>query len=120
MLTDSTGQLSGVFTDSDLARRLETGDPSFLEQPVAMAMSKGVRVVAHGCLLTDVVEHLTTAKISELPVVDSDNCPLGIVDVTDVVSLLGETKPTNGDLSENSLESPDADVPRIIPIHRSC
>lgn len=123
MLTDSSGKLSGVFTDSDLARRLETGDPAFLEQPVAHAMSTGIHVVMNGCLLTDVMEHLTTAKISELPVVDATNCPLGIVDVTDVVSLLGATSSTTGNGAVKSrVETPadDRGEPRIIPIRRSC
>ncbi|GAB5402427.1 MAG: KpsF/GutQ family sugar-phosphate isomerase [Aureliella sp.] len=126
MLIDQSGELSGVFTDSDLARRLESGDSSLLEQPITSVMSKSVRVVQRGCLLTDVMQQLTAAKISELPVVDQANCPLGIVDVTDVVSLLG-TSPSTASQdgldrscgAESDIAAADAGVPKIIPIHQS-
>ncbi len=127
MLVDQAGELSGVFTDSDLARRLESGDPAFLEQSVASVMSRGVRVVQRGCLLTDVMQQLTTAKISELPVVDAVHCPLGIVDVTDVVSLLETPQPATKQTHSGSSvqvtvdQKPDLEssFPKIIPIHRT-
>lgn len=120
MLTGTSGELMGVFTDSDLARRLESGDPQFLGEPVRQVMSRDVRVAPKGCMLDDVIEQLTAAKISELPVVDIDGKPIGIVDVTDVIGLASASDGA-GPSSEESTTAdkvPSLGTPTIIPIHR--
>jgi arabinose-5-phosphate isomerase len=38
--------------------------------------------------LVDVVEILSAHKISELPVVDDTGCPIGLIDITDVIGLM--------------------------------
>lgn len=125
MLTGDSGELAGVFTDSDLARRLESGDAQFLGEPIKQVMSRDVRVAQKGCLLTDVIEQLTAAKISELPVVDDCGKPIGIVDVTDVIGFkapsdsrelpVGESEPAGG---ARELGTRELGTPTIIPIHR--
>ncbi len=40
-----------------------------------------------GSMMTDAVEVMASRKISELPVVDADGKPVGLIDVTDVVGL---------------------------------
>ena len=43
-------------------------------------------------LLSEVVEILSDNKVSELPVVDNDGKPIGLIDITDVIGLMpGET-----------------------------
>ena len=46
--------------------------------------------VTAGSLLTDAVAILAERKLSELPVVAEDQSPVGLLDVTDIVSLLPE------------------------------
>lgn len=129
ILTDSSGCLSGVFTDSDLARRLEQESPDFLGSAIAHVMTRSVRVVETGCLLSEVVDELVAAKISELPVIDAQRQPIGIVDVTDVVQVMNGTsrsdprpnsQTTASDAASHQVNSLDDsnDVPRIIPINR--
>ena len=88
MLVNETGELTGVFTDSDLARLLERNRDAAIDGPIAEVMTRSPQCVTAGSLLTVACELLSAKKISELPVVDRLNCPLGMIDITDVVGLL--------------------------------
>ncbi len=88
MLTNSTGQLTGIFTDSDLARLLELSGESQLDQTVADVMTRRFQTVATGSYLSDAVQKLAERKLSELPVLASDGRPLGLIDITDVMSVV--------------------------------
>jgi arabinose-5-phosphate isomerase len=88
MLVDATGRLCGLFTDSDLARLFEQRRDDALDRPVAEVMTPDPLVVARGSRVLEAVEILRTHRISELPVVDSSGRPLGLLDITDVISLL--------------------------------
>ncbi|HET6326021.1 MAG TPA: KpsF/GutQ family sugar-phosphate isomerase [Planctomycetaceae bacterium] len=86
ILIDEAGRLSGLFTDSDLARLLERRQDSLLDRPIAESMTRHPLTTTPDALLSEAVEILSHNLISELPVVDSDGHPLGILDVTDVVA----------------------------------
>ena len=91
MLTDQQGRLSGLFTDSDLARLIECRNDSALDRPVSEAMITTPTTVARGAKMGVAIDILVERKISELPVVDEAGQPVGMIDVTDVVSMLPET-----------------------------
>jgi len=88
MLVDAEGKLAGIFTDSDLARLFEGRRESELDRPVAEVMTRGPLSVTGGARMTEAVELMARRKISELPVVDGRGCPVGMIDITDVVGLL--------------------------------
>ncbi len=88
LLLKHGGELAGIFTDSDLARLLERGDDHLLDEPIGSVMTGLPKTIAAGSQTTVAVEILACHNISELPVVDSQGCPLGIIDITDVLSLL--------------------------------
>jgi arabinose-5-phosphate isomerase len=88
MLTDADGKLSGLFTDSDLARLFEQRRDSALDQPIAEVMTQSPRTVELGRRVADAVELLRRFKISELPVVDAAGRPVGLLDITDLIRLL--------------------------------
>lgn len=90
MLVDAAGKLSGIFTDSDLARLLENRRDSEIDGPIARLMTRNPKTISVGTLLTDAVKLMATKKISELPVVDPTGVPLGMLDVTDIVTLVPE------------------------------
>jgi arabinose-5-phosphate isomerase len=87
LLHDDAGRLSGIFTDGDL-RRLITNDP-------ASAPSKVLRTVMHrdpkripaDALASDAMAIMRPLRIDELPVVDPDDKPLGLIDIQDLVVL---------------------------------
>lgn len=92
MLTDSDGRLTGLFTDSDLARLFERRDETALDRPIAEVMVASPTTVPAGTRVGDAVVLLATRKFSELPVVDRNGRPVGLVDVTDVVGLKAEAE----------------------------
>lgn len=87
MLTDSQGKLAGLFTDSDLARLFEKKAESQLDQPIDKLMVKAPLTIQSGAKTSAAVELLAERKFSELPVVDAEDRPLGMIDVTDIVGL---------------------------------
>jgi arabinose-5-phosphate isomerase len=97
MLVDEAQQLVGVFTDSDLARLLERSEESKLDQCVAEVMTRVFTTTTASCMLPEALQLMAQRKISELPVIDTAHRPLGIIDLTDLVSVATEdsspTKP---------------------------
>jgi arabinose-5-phosphate isomerase len=91
MLSDDSGRLTGLFTDSDLARLFERRDEAALDRPISEVMTTDPTTVTSGTRVQDAVALLARRKFSELPVVDGDGRPVGLVDVTDVVGLKAES-----------------------------
>jgi arabinose-5-phosphate isomerase len=88
ILIDDDGCLSGLFTDSDLARLLEQHREGQLDRPIGEAMTKSPLTIDADSLLHDAVEVLSSRKISELPVVDDSHRPIGLIDITDVIGMM--------------------------------
>lgn len=99
LLVDETDRLSGIFTDSDLARLLETRQDSILDEPVSQVMTTQPLTVRADSIFSEILDLLSTRKISEIPVIDEERRPVGLIDITDVIGWL----PT---------ESHDANPPR--------
>jgi arabinose-5-phosphate isomerase len=112
MLIDGLGALTGIFTDSDLARLLEQDRDACIDGPVRDVMTRSPRTVSSGSLISQAIEILAERKISELPVIDAAGQPLGLIDITDLVGWL----PVDG--SEEDLapaaESLPADGPLTV------
>ena len=87
MVVDPENVLRGIFTDSDLARLFESRRDSQLDSPIRTVMTKRPTAVPLGSMMVDAVEIMAERKISELPVVDGDGQPQGMLDITDIVSL---------------------------------
>lgn len=85
LLVDDAGALAGLFTDSDLARLLEQRRDDALDQPIGDVMTRNPLTVPPTATFADVVELLSDRKVSELPVVDDDGSPVGLIDITDVI-----------------------------------
>ena len=90
ILADADGCLSGLFTDSDLARLLERRQEAQLDRPIAEVMTRGPITVRPEMTLGEVVDLLASRKVSELPVIDAHRRPVGLIDITDVLPLLPE------------------------------
>lgn len=90
MLVGAAGRLTGLFTDSDLARLFETRRDAALDRPIAEVMTSQPRTVLQGSMMTDAVAIMAERKISELPVVDAAGVPVGLLDITDVVGMIPE------------------------------
>ena len=101
LLLDHSGKLSGIFTDSDLARLFESRREDALDRPISEVMTPAPIAIRADATMKEAVEILSKRKISELPALDEEGRPVGILDVTDVVAFMPERKEekeTPGDL----------------------
>lgn len=85
LLTDEDRRLAGLFTDSDLARLLEQRRDDAFDRPIAEVMTADPLTVSPGATFSQVVELLSERKISEVPVIDEEGRPVGLIDITDVI-----------------------------------
>ncbi|GHT18257.1 hypothetical protein FACS1894189_5920 [Planctomycetales bacterium] len=90
LLTGKDGRLSGIFTDSDLARLFERHDEYLLDAPIRQAMTSNPTSVLTGTRMLEAVEIIGEKRISELPVVNADGFPVGMIDITDVIAAFPE------------------------------
>ncbi len=88
ILVDDDGRLSGLFTDSDLARLLEQRRDDQLDRPIAEVMTARPITIHTDAILEEAVGLLSARRLSELPVVDEDGRPVGLLDITDVIGLI--------------------------------
>jgi arabinose-5-phosphate isomerase len=88
MLVDDDGRLCGLFTDSDLARLIEARRDAELDRPIRAVMTADPITVPLGVRVGDAVELLRRHHISELPVVDDEGKPIGLIDITDLIGVV--------------------------------
>lgn len=86
-IVDEAGFLVGIFTDGDLRRSLDK-DPHLLSKPVEAWMTKGPIVIGPDSLAAEALRIIKDRQIDELPVVDSEGKPLGIVDERDLLGIV--------------------------------
>ena len=84
VVTDAIGRLTGIVTDGDLRRHM---DPSLPSKLVSELMSRHPRTIQKDQLAGEALEVLNSRKISMLIVVDSDNHPIGLVHIQDLLKL---------------------------------
>jgi len=78
------GVLIGIFTDGDLRRHLEE-DSNLAIKKVNQVMTKSPRTINKERLAAEALRILKENRIDELPVVDEDGRPVGMLDVQDLL-----------------------------------
>ncbi|MFN9368309.1 MAG: SIS domain-containing protein [Planctomycetia bacterium] len=96
MIIDAAGQLVGIFTDSDLARLFERRNDAALDEPIGRVMTCRPATVTLGTRLRDAVGTLEQRRLSELPVVDPDGRPCGLLVVVDLVGFAPAAEHSTG------------------------
>ncbi|MDR0703834.1 MAG: KpsF/GutQ family sugar-phosphate isomerase [Planctomycetaceae bacterium] len=86
LLTGKDGKLSGIFTDSDLAKLFEQRHEHLIDLPIRMTMTSNPTAVLAGTRMSEAITIMSEKRISELPVVDKDGLPIGMIDITDVIA----------------------------------
>lgn len=85
-IVDAAGKLTGIFTDGDLRRLVQTGE-SFLEKKASEVMTPNPKTVTTDMKAKACLELLETHRITQLMVCDEKRCPVGIVHIHDLVTL---------------------------------
>lgn len=83
-VVDGRGRLTGIFTDGDLRRLVERGLQDF-SKPVSSVMGHKPRTCLPGELVQDAAARMSEARIDQLPVVDPQGRPVGLLDVQDLL-----------------------------------
>ncbi len=82
---DKHGRLTGLFTDGDLRRLVERGKLDF-DVPVKDVMTKRPRFVGPEALVMSAAALMREAKVDQLPVLDAEGKPVGLLDVQDLLA----------------------------------
>ncbi len=85
ILTGVGGSISGIFTDSDLARLFECRREHLVDEPISKVMTINPRTTGPHVLLAEATRLMSELKLSELPVADEAGIPLGLLDITDIL-----------------------------------
>jgi arabinose-5-phosphate isomerase len=80
------GPIAGIFTDSDL-RRLLLKDEALLDEPLDAVMTHKPRTLADTALVRDAVRLVREHRQDEIPIVDANGRPVGLLDVQDLIAL---------------------------------
>ncbi|MBL7085209.1 MAG: KpsF/GutQ family sugar-phosphate isomerase [Candidatus Omnitrophica bacterium] len=83
-IVDKKGMLVGIFTDGDLRRHLEV-DSNLSTRKIKEVMTKKPTVIKPGKLAAEALGILQKKKIDEVPVVDDEGRPVGLLDVQDLL-----------------------------------
>ena len=76
----------------DLARLLERKQDAAIDGPLSSVMTRNPRCVRSGAPASEAIEILANRKLSELPVVDAQLQPIGLIDITDLAGWLPRTE----------------------------
>ena len=87
LLLDDAGRLSGLITDGDLRRGFVEKGAAFETTPVREVMTPDPKVVFPDTLASEAMAIFHQHRIDEIPVVDGQGRPVGLIDVQDVVTL---------------------------------
>lgn len=84
LVLDAEGRFLGLLSDGDIRRRI-TGDRSSLDRPVGETMNPSPRVTSPDRLVSEALALMQQAPpCGELPVLDPDRRPVGILNLKDV------------------------------------
>ncbi|HON90298.1 MAG TPA: KpsF/GutQ family sugar-phosphate isomerase [Sedimentisphaerales bacterium] len=87
MVVDSSGRLAGILTDADLRRLLTKEAAAALDLKVGEVMTPGCKWIRADALAAEATALFHKYRIDELPVVDADDRPVGLIDVQDIVMI---------------------------------
>ncbi|MDZ4772840.1 MAG: KpsF/GutQ family sugar-phosphate isomerase [Planctomycetota bacterium] len=86
LIVDATHKLVGIFTHGDLSRLLEK-DALDMNRPVDESMGKSPKLIGPDALVEEAMHMLREHRIDQIPVVDSERRPLGLIDIQDVLDV---------------------------------
>ena len=87
VLVDEQGKVSGIFSDGDLRRAITNDDGSVLKQPIRELMTRSPKRIRGDQLASEAIAVMRPSRIDELPVVDDEDRPIGLIDIQDLVVL---------------------------------
>ncbi|MEX2214547.1 MAG: KpsF/GutQ family sugar-phosphate isomerase [Phycisphaeraceae bacterium] len=87
LVVDAAGKLAGIFTDGDLRRLFIEHEGKLSLLRVGDIMTASPRKLTTESLVRDAVQMVREFRIDEVPVVDQEGRPVGLIDVQDLMAL---------------------------------
>jgi len=87
MIVDKKGKLAGVITDGDLRRLISDKGDDVFEIKVGDVMTANCKRIRADALAAEATAIFHKYRIDDLPVVDADDKPVGMIDVQDIVTI---------------------------------
>jgi arabinose-5-phosphate isomerase len=87
MVVDKNGRLAGIITDADIRRLMTKKGQAVFELKTADIMTAGCKKIRVDALASEATAIFHKYRIDELPVVDADDKPVGLIDVQDILTI---------------------------------
>jgi len=87
MVVDKEGRLAGIITDADLRRLMTQQGQEAFECKASDVMTAGCKRIRADALAAEATAIFHKYRIDDLPVVDAENRPVGLIDVQDIVTI---------------------------------
>ena len=87
MIVDKNGRLAGIITDADLRRLMTKQGQAAFGVRVSDIMTANCKKVRVDALAAEATAIFHKYRIDELPVVDAEDRPVGMIDVQDIVMI---------------------------------
>jgi arabinose-5-phosphate isomerase len=87
MVVDSKGKLAGIVTDADLRRLMAQDGTKVFDYAVKDIMTANCKKIKASALAAEAMAIFHKHRIDDLPVVDEQEKPIGLIDVQDIVAI---------------------------------
>lgn len=87
LVVDQAGKLAGIVTDGDLRSALINTGPDVWTGTIESVMTQDPKTLGSEALVRDAVHVVRKHRFDEIPIVDNDGRPVGLIDVQDLAAL---------------------------------
>lgn len=87
MIVDDNGKLAGIVTDADIRRLITQKADNAFDIKVEDIMTSNCKKICVDALAAEATALFHKYRIDELPVIDADGKPVGLIDVQDVLTI---------------------------------
>ena len=87
MIVDKDGKLTGIITDADIRRLITKQGQAAFKTKAGDVMTANCKKISADALAAEATAIFHKYRIDELPVVDDDGKPVGLIDVQDIVTI---------------------------------
>lgn len=87
MIVDKDGGLAGIVTDADLRRLMSKKGAGAFKCKAGEVMTRGCKKIRSDALAAEATAIFHKYRIDELPVVDAQDRPVGLIDVQDILTI---------------------------------
>ena len=93
LVTGANGQLAGIFTENDLAKRIDLSTSEWQSHPISRYMTAKIRTARCDSSIATALLTMTAGGFRHLPIIDGENTPFAIVSIRDVIAHIADCFP---------------------------